>query len=173
MLVGRRRLGLAESDASLRQVVGRDLNAHAISGNNPDKVFAHFAGNMSEHNMPVLQFQPEHRARQDIDHNSFSNNRLFFRHGKIRLLPKVRLKINPSGEQGQSLATFLAPGERRMLQLTDRADARRPKEGGLLGVLGRCRPYPDGCDPRQGRPDRLTSEIPSSRIRNPSERASG
>ena len=103
-------------------------------------------------------------ARQDIDHNSFSNNRLFFRHGKIRLLPKVRLKINPSGERGQSLATFLAPGERRILQLTDRAAARRPKEGGLLGVLGRCRPYPDGG---------IHERFRAPRIRNPSKRAPG
>ena len=80
MLARRGRFGFAENYASLRQIVGRDLHAHPIAGNNPDEVFAHLAGDMSEHNMSVGQFQPEHRARQDIDHNSFSNNRLFFSH---------------------------------------------------------------------------------------------
>jgi len=80
MLARRGRFGFAEDYASLRQIVGGDLHAHTVAGNDSDEVFSHLAGDMSKHNMPVRQFQPEHRARQDIDHNSFSNNRLFFSH---------------------------------------------------------------------------------------------
>jgi hypothetical protein len=71
---------LAENYPSLRQIVGRDLDAHTIPRDDSDEIFAHFTGDMREHNVPIRQFQPEHCARQDIDHNSFSNNRLFFRH---------------------------------------------------------------------------------------------
>jgi hypothetical protein len=80
MLARRGRFGLAEDYASLRQIVGRDLHAHTIPRNNSDEVFSHLAGDMPKHDVSVGQFQPEHRARQDIDHNSFSNNRLFFSH---------------------------------------------------------------------------------------------
>jgi hypothetical protein len=122
MLAWRGRFGFAEDYTSLRQIVGRDLHAHPIAGNNPDEVFAHLAGDMSEHKVSVGQFQPEHRARQDIDHNSFSNNRLFFSHRETRLLPKILLEINPSRKRSQSLASFLVPRERRVLHLTQRAD---------------------------------------------------
>jgi hypothetical protein len=39
-----------------------------------------------------------------------------------RLLSKVRLEINPSSERGQSLASFLVPRKRWILQPTHRAD---------------------------------------------------
>ena len=122
-LTRRGRFGFAEDYAGLRQIVGRNLHTDTIPGNNSDEVFSHLAGDMSEHDVPVGQFQPEHRARQDIDHNSLSNNRLFFSHRETRLLPKILLEINPSRKRSQSLASFLVPRERRVLHLTQRADA--------------------------------------------------
>jgi hypothetical protein len=43
--------------------------------------------------------------------------------GRKRLLPKIRFEINPSRKRGQSLASFLVPRERRILHLTQWADA--------------------------------------------------
>ena len=100
ILARRGRFGFAKDYTSLRQIVGRDFHAYTIPRHNSDEVFSHFAGDMSKHDVPVGQFQPEHRARQDIDHNSFSNNRLFFSHREKAAFTEDSVQNQPIAQAG-------------------------------------------------------------------------
>ena len=42
---------VAVSDASARQVVGRHLNTHAITNQNPDAILSHLPGNSCQYDM--------------------------------------------------------------------------------------------------------------------------
>src|SRR5579871_1060427 len=50
-----------------RQVVRRKLDGHLIAGQNADEVLAHFAGDVRQHLVLVLQLHAEHRIRQRLD----------------------------------------------------------------------------------------------------------
>ena len=41
---------------------------------------SHFAGNMGQHPVPIVQFHPEHGVRQSLYDRSFNGNYLFFSH---------------------------------------------------------------------------------------------
>ena len=67
-MVLRARLGLkqslfvAESNATLAEVVWRQFNAHFVAVQNTDVVFAHAARNMAGNNVAVFQLNAEHRV---------------------------------------------------------------------------------------------------------------
>jgi hypothetical protein len=42
---------------------------------------SHFAGNMGQHPVPIVQFNPEHGVRQGLYDRSLNGNHLFFSHG--------------------------------------------------------------------------------------------
>ena len=42
------------SDAAFGQVVGGELNTHLVTGQDANVVLAHFAGDMSDHNMSII-----------------------------------------------------------------------------------------------------------------------
>ena len=57
-------------DSSARKIVRRQLHRHFIAGKNLDEVHAHFAGDMSEHFMPVLQLDAKRRIGQRFENGS-------------------------------------------------------------------------------------------------------
>ena len=62
------------------QVVGRHLDVDLVADADADEIFAHFAGDVSEHFMAVGQSHAEHRAGQHLRDVSHQFNWLFFGH---------------------------------------------------------------------------------------------
>ena len=69
-----RRLGLAECDPAFSEVVGRDLNRHSITGNDPNKILPHFSRDVGQDDMVVWQLDPEHCSGKHVQHNAFADD---------------------------------------------------------------------------------------------------
>src|SRR4029078_449102 len=69
-------------DPAARQVVGRELHAHAVAGQDPDEVHPELSGNMRQHSVPVLQLDSEHRVVQRLDDRAFNLDRISLCHGR-------------------------------------------------------------------------------------------
>jgi len=54
----------AENDARLAQVVRRHFDIDLVARENADVVLAHFPGNMTEHNVTILELDPESCTRK-------------------------------------------------------------------------------------------------------------
>src|ERR1700737_5571998 len=63
-----------------RQVIRRQLNEHLVSGKDPNEVFAHLAGDVSQHLVLVLQLDLEHRVGQCLQDGACHFNCFFLRH---------------------------------------------------------------------------------------------
>ena len=64
----------APSDASLGQVINRNLNGYAISGQNLDIVHTKFSRNMGSHDMPIGKFDLEASVGQRLNNYTFKLN---------------------------------------------------------------------------------------------------
>jgi len=60
-----------KDDPGFLGIVGRHLNPDTISGDKTDETFPHFPRNVGEHEMAILQFDPEHGAGQHGVNGSF------------------------------------------------------------------------------------------------------
>src|SRR5262249_11013670 len=78
---------------------------------NANEILAHLPGNVRQHLMLVLQFNPEHRIRQRFQHRCHDFNRVFFTHS---LLTQRDVACNVSSRH-----TFLVtrPARRSKLRL--------------------------------------------------------
>ena len=78
---GRRYAGglvlVAVDDATPVEVVRRDLDAHAVPGEDADAESAHLAGQMREDGMPVLELDAEHRVGKRFDDLAVERDLLF------------------------------------------------------------------------------------------------
>src|SRR5918997_632021 len=70
-------LTVAVRDAAAVQVVGRELDLHPVSGEDPDVVLAHLAGDGREDAVTAVELHPEHRARERLDDLAFDLDLLF------------------------------------------------------------------------------------------------
>jgi len=70
----------AVGDAALCEVVRSQLDRDPITGQDPDIVFAHLAGNMGRHNMAIVQFHAEERVRERLDDRPLHFDAFFFCH---------------------------------------------------------------------------------------------
>src|SRR5665811_953465 len=63
------RVGLLQSvrDAAASEVVWRQLDADAVTGEDADEVHPQLAADVGEHTMAILQFDGEHRVGQRFD----------------------------------------------------------------------------------------------------------
>src|SRR3954469_10731389 len=61
------------------EVVGRDLHADAIAGEDADAESPHLAGHMAEHLVAVVELNPEHGVRERFDDLSLELDLLFLR----------------------------------------------------------------------------------------------
>src|SRR5260370_7656465 len=59
---------VAIHNPAARQIVRRKLHRDFVSRQNPDEILAHFAGNVRQDLVLVLQLNAEHRVRQRLHH---------------------------------------------------------------------------------------------------------
>src|SRR5712692_5372003 len=78
---------VAEIDAPAGDVIGRDLERHAVARNDADMALAHLAAGIREHARAVRQRDAELRVRQHLLHGAVHLDELFFRHGVAQYLP--------------------------------------------------------------------------------------
>src|SRR6266852_4969499 len=71
---------VAEVDAPAGDVVGRNLERHAVARDDADMALAHLAAGIREHARAVRQRDAELRVRQHLLHGAFHLDELFFRH---------------------------------------------------------------------------------------------
>jgi glyoxylase-like metal-dependent hydrolase (beta-lactamase superfamily II) len=65
-------LTMAEGDPAALEIVGRELDGHAITRRNLDVILAHLARDMPEQQMPILQLDAELTVGQRLRHHSFN-----------------------------------------------------------------------------------------------------
>src|SRR5260370_699804 len=65
---------VAMHNPAARQIVRRKLDRDFVSRQNPDEILAHFAGNVRQDLVLVLQLNAEHRVRQRLDHRGHHFN---------------------------------------------------------------------------------------------------
>src|SRR5690606_38438523 len=76
----RRRRAHAVGDAGLLEVVRAHLHLHHVACGDLDEVLAQLAGNVSEHLVPVRQFNPEHGAWENGNDLALHFNRISVGH---------------------------------------------------------------------------------------------
>src|SRR5438105_2750063 len=67
---------VAVGDATTAEVVRRELDLHAVTGEDADVVHAHLPGDVREHLVPVLELDTEHRVGERFDDRSFHEDRV-------------------------------------------------------------------------------------------------
>src|SRR5215471_4803642 len=70
----------AKNDSRFCEIVWRKLHRNFIARHDPDKVLAHFAGNMGKDIALTRKIDTEHGARQHLSHSTFGDDLLFLRH---------------------------------------------------------------------------------------------
>jgi len=70
-------------DSSLRQVVGGEFHRYFVAHKNLDEIHSHFAGNMGEHVVPILQCYLEHCVGQRLGNHAVDFYGTLFRHSKL------------------------------------------------------------------------------------------
>ena len=70
-------------DAAAGEVVGRQLDANAVAGEDADVVHPHLPRDMAQHFVPVVELHPEHSVRKGLDDGAYYLNYVvFFSHKK-------------------------------------------------------------------------------------------
>ena len=73
-----RPLLVAVGDPAAAEVVGGELDLHAVTRKDPDVVHSHLARDVREHFVPVLELDAKHGVRERFDHRSFDQDRVIF-----------------------------------------------------------------------------------------------
>ena len=76
------------SDPSSAQVVGAQIHLHPVSGQYPDVVHPHFARDVRQHVVPVLQLDPELRVGQRLGYGAFNLYDVFFGQGPPQVVTR-------------------------------------------------------------------------------------
>lgn len=71
-------LSLAVDDPTLRQIIGRKLDAYLIPRNDPNEVLSHPTGYVSHHLASGFQLYPKARIGQSLCHCAFNFEGIFF-----------------------------------------------------------------------------------------------
>ena len=71
---------VAEHDATLAQIVGRELQRHIVSRNDADVVFAHFPAGVGDKLVPVFQRNAKAGVGQHLVDLAAHLNQFFFSH---------------------------------------------------------------------------------------------
>src|SRR5262245_40847568 len=66
-------------DPGTVEVVGRDLYAHPVAGEDADAEAPHLSGHVAEHLVAVVELHPKHGVRERLDDLSFELDLLFLR----------------------------------------------------------------------------------------------
>jgi hypothetical protein len=66
-----------EDDSAAGQIVGGELDANAVTGQDPDPVAPHLPGCVAERLVVVVELDPEHAAPERLDDLAFELDLLF------------------------------------------------------------------------------------------------
>src|SRR4051794_18022093 len=107
----------AVGDPTPREVVGRQLHADPVPGQDPDEVHPELAADVRKDAMPVLELDREHRVRQWLDDGAFDLDRVLLRQPcSLVLLSNECRPAGPTHErsayQTSSYPTNLRPSAR-------------------------------------------------------------
>src|SRR5436190_12654091 len=72
----------AVRDPAAGQVVGRQLDSHAVAGQDPDEVHPKLSGDMRQHFVSVLELDRKHGVGQRLHDRAFNLDRISLRHGR-------------------------------------------------------------------------------------------
>src|SRR6266540_5409987 len=61
----------AVRDPAAGQVIGRQLDSHAVAGQDPDEVHPELSGDMRQHSVPVLKLDCKHGVGQRLHDRTF------------------------------------------------------------------------------------------------------
>jgi hypothetical protein len=67
-------------DSGTVEIVGRELAANAISGQDANPKAAHLARDVPEHHVIVVELYAKHRIRQGLDHLALEFDLVFLSH---------------------------------------------------------------------------------------------
>src|SRR5687768_4029672 len=95
------------SDAAAREVVRRQLDLHAVAGQDADEVHAHLAAHVGEHAMAALQLHSEHRVRQRLHHRALHLDRVFFGHAPAFTRPPTERPVVLVSTSGPASVTAI------------------------------------------------------------------
>src|ERR1035438_7243398 len=162
-------------DARAIEIVGGELAAHAIAGEDADPEAPHLAGDVPEHHVVVVQLHTKHRVRQGLDHLALEFNLVLLGHAASHLVAPASLTGDRSfvfrdsnyqregrdggsgvraanAQPGEAPPVFLIPGSLAAGGVTG-------SPGGFAGPLGAgvgaslsapppvSLPWPPGCEP--------------------------
>ena len=74
--IGRSLSLVAVGDAAPAEVVGGELDLHAVTGQDPDVVHPHLPGDVREHLVAVLELHSEHGVGQRLDDRPLDQDRV-------------------------------------------------------------------------------------------------
>src|SRR5687767_1920780 len=108
-------------DAAARQVVGRQLDADAVTGQDPDEIHPKFAADVGEHSVAVLQFDSEHRVGEGLDDRSLDFDRVLLGH-RLTCFPFSRAVSAQAGPTHERVAYQKKPIQANLPHLDRRPD---------------------------------------------------
>src|SRR2546423_8895971 len=118
------RSAVAEGDTSAREVVGRQLDLHAVAGNELDVVLAHLPRDMPQNDGAVVELHAEHHVRQRLGDETVDLDRFFLRRpGSCLLL------FTLGGARGHAARARAGTRSRRRARPALRSGAGSPLTG--------------------------------------------
>lgn len=89
-------LFVAVRDSTAVEIIRRQFHADLVTGQNLDKMHAHFARNVTENFVPVFQYHTECSVGQAFLNHTVNLNGLFFRNAKPLIYKTVNTSAAPS-----------------------------------------------------------------------------
>jgi hypothetical protein len=74
------RSAMSVDDPRAIQIVGGELAAHPVTGQDANPEAAHLARHVSQHDVIVVELYPEHRVGQGLDHLALEFDLVFLCH---------------------------------------------------------------------------------------------
>ena len=138
------RLLVPVNDAAAVQIVGRKLYDNAVVGKDLDVVLTHFAGDVSEHDVPVFQLDVKHRIRLRFNYGAFYLDDAFFFTHVPRFFGFLLAAADPKRPRHRHTALLGAKYQQSILCESERKNKR---EYGVSRHFGRLnfifRPAPE------------------------------
>src|SRR5437660_337210 len=124
---------MAVDDPRPVQVVGGELAADAVAGEDADAKAAHLAGHVTEDDVIVVELDAEHRVGQRLDHLALEFDLVLLRHAHIPSGPLTDLRRLSLHVNFQSTSAPLPGGSCRRA----RSPRTRASRAGAAGAVHR------------------------------------
>src|SRR6202453_2203092 len=97
---------VAENEAAFLQVIGRHLDRHPVARQRLDPVLLHLAGGVGDDFVPGIELHAITCIGEDLGHQSFELDQLFFSHGYLQV--DRQLSLWPLGTVGSGIRPAFA-----------------------------------------------------------------